>query len=376
MSDACSCWLCALSVFWKQSTSILIPTTAHHNRRNLFQAIHRYLRHIWTMRCVKNTRCWSSGMNRRLDSLELNRLEGMLQLVISLCSLIVMWESCLQDRHECLLAKEIFCQECSGFSTHVILHTCHFCWFKTCCQRCFSRFSAAPANRLWGPQPNWHVDFLQLIGENYRRMVIPQITGLDIDTWTQIGSGGGMSKCYLTWDGDFKWGGACQLKFRLTGDVVFFYLFFFFGERFEVLRPPADLFYIVHDAASNIDLYLYRFHCYWSLWFGKCWLHIWNLIPRHWWHVHGHVVWWLSRLVSILVAWEWRIWFKDDGLGWWEHRSGRSDVGLWRGDCSCPSFPSGSHVENAFGKDQCTLQTRWRYTLQSCESYQSLAPRV
>eukprot|EP00434_Breviolum_minutum_P003151 symbB.v1.2.002773.t2/scaffold141.1/size300911/24 len=58
-----------------------------------------------------------------------------------------------------------------------------------------------------GPQPNWHVDFLQLIGENYRRMVIPQITGLDIDTWTQIGSGGGMSKCYLTWDGDFKWGG-------------------------------------------------------------------------------------------------------------------------------------------------------------------------
>jgi len=39
-------------------------------------------------------------------------------------------------------------------------------------------------------------------------MVIPQITGLDIDTWTQVGSGGGMSKCYLTWDGDFKWGGA------------------------------------------------------------------------------------------------------------------------------------------------------------------------
>lgn len=44
-------------------------------------------------------------------------------------------------------------------------------------------------------------------------MVIPQITGLDIDTWTQIGSGGGMSKCYLTWDGDFKWGGATA-KFR------------------------------------------------------------------------------------------------------------------------------------------------------------------
>jgi len=36
---------------------------------------------------------------------------------------------------------------------------------------------------------------------------VPQITSLDIDTWTQIGGGGGMSKCYVTWDGDFKWGG-------------------------------------------------------------------------------------------------------------------------------------------------------------------------
>eukprot|EP00437_Effrenium_voratum_P027972 CAMPEP_0181399928 /NCGR_PEP_ID=MMETSP1110-20121109/1852_1 /TAXON_ID=174948 /ORGANISM="Symbiodinium sp., Strain CCMP421" /LENGTH=667 /DNA_ID=CAMNT_0023522011 /DNA_START=177 /DNA_END=2177 /DNA_ORIENTATION=- len=57
------------------------------------------------------------------------------------------------------------------------------------------------------PQPNWHQDFLHLISQNYRRMVIPQITALDVDTWTQIGRGGGMSKCYLTWDGDFKWGG-------------------------------------------------------------------------------------------------------------------------------------------------------------------------
>ena len=127
------------------------------------------------------------------------------------------------------------------YSTHVILHTCHFCWFKTCCQRCFSRFSAAPANRLWGPQPNWHVDFLQLIGENYRRMVIPQITGLDIDTWTQIGSGGGMSKCYLTWDGDFKWGGACQLKFRSTEMWCLFIYYSSLG-KVQVLRPPADFF--------------------------------------------------------------------------------------------------------------------------------------
>jgi len=58
-----------------------------------------------------------------------------------------------------------------------------------------------------GPQPRWHEDFMRLIGENYRRMVVPQITALDINSWTQIGGGGGMSKCYVTWDGDFKWGG-------------------------------------------------------------------------------------------------------------------------------------------------------------------------
>eukprot|EP00931_Biecheleriopsis_adriatica_P034800 TRINITY_DN20079_c0_g1_i1.p1 TRINITY_DN20079_c0_g1~~TRINITY_DN20079_c0_g1_i1.p1 ORF type:complete len:807 (+),score=111.46 TRINITY_DN20079_c0_g1_i1:202-2421(+) len=58
-----------------------------------------------------------------------------------------------------------------------------------------------------GPQDKWYEDFLNLIADNYRRMVIPQITALDIDTWKQIGAGGGMSKCYVTWDGDFKWGG-------------------------------------------------------------------------------------------------------------------------------------------------------------------------
>lgn len=57
------------------------------------------------------------------------------------------------------------------------------------------------------PQKDWYKDFINLIAENYRRMVIPQITSLDVDTWKQIGEGGGMSKCYVTWDGDFKWGG-------------------------------------------------------------------------------------------------------------------------------------------------------------------------
>eukprot|EP00928_Gymnodinium_smaydae_P019820 TRINITY_DN17631_c0_g1_i1.p1 TRINITY_DN17631_c0_g1~~TRINITY_DN17631_c0_g1_i1.p1 ORF type:complete len:736 (-),score=41.86 TRINITY_DN17631_c0_g1_i1:250-2457(-) len=61
------------------------------------------------------------------------------------------------------------------------------------------------------PQPHWHEDFLRLIAENYRRMVVPQITALNIDSWTQIGRGGGMSKCYVTWDGDFKWGGTSDM---------------------------------------------------------------------------------------------------------------------------------------------------------------------
>jgi GT2 family glycosyltransferase len=55
------------------------------------------------------------------------------------------------------------------------------------------------------PQSGWHSSFLRLVGENYRRIVVPMITDLNIDTWTQRGSGSGMAKCYLTWDADFKW---------------------------------------------------------------------------------------------------------------------------------------------------------------------------
>ncbi len=131
--------------------------------------------------------------------------------------------------------RNLDCQECSGFS-----NPSPCCWFKTCCLNVSftkARTANCLANRVSGPQPNWHVDFLQLIGENYRRMVIPQITGLDIDTWTQIGSGGGMSKCYLTWDGDFKWGGATA-KFRSMKMLCVF----FFWARFkyvQILQPLA-----------------------------------------------------------------------------------------------------------------------------------------
>mmetsp|Transcript_72514 Transcript_72514/g.172898 ORF Transcript_72514/g.172898 Transcript_72514/m.172898 type:complete len:761 (+) Transcript_72514:90-2372(+) len=72
------------------------------------------------------------------------------------------------------------------------------------------------------PQKDWHIDILGLIAENYRRMVIPAITALDIDTWTQIGNGGGgSSKCYVTWDGDFKWGGTDDMYMgMLSGGLL------------------------------------------------------------------------------------------------------------------------------------------------------------
>jgi len=54
------------------------------------------------------------------------------------------------------------------------------------------------------PQTGWWKNFFRGISDNYRRIMIPQITGLDVDTWTQERSGG-VAKCYVTFDGDFKW---------------------------------------------------------------------------------------------------------------------------------------------------------------------------
>jgi len=55
------------------------------------------------------------------------------------------------------------------------------------------------------PQKGWHSHFLGLIAENYRRIVVPVITDLDVGTWKQRGGSRGQSKCYMTWDVDFKW---------------------------------------------------------------------------------------------------------------------------------------------------------------------------
>eukprot|EP00419_Tripos_fusus_P029892 CAMPEP_0172715746 /NCGR_PEP_ID=MMETSP1074-20121228/67720_1 /TAXON_ID=2916 /ORGANISM="Ceratium fusus, Strain PA161109" /LENGTH=591 /DNA_ID=CAMNT_0013540353 /DNA_START=129 /DNA_END=1904 /DNA_ORIENTATION=+ len=55
------------------------------------------------------------------------------------------------------------------------------------------------------PQKGWYSQFFALIAENYRRIVVPVITDLDVGTWTQRGGSHGQSKCYMTWDVDFKW---------------------------------------------------------------------------------------------------------------------------------------------------------------------------
>lgn len=57
------------------------------------------------------------------------------------------------------------------------------------------------------PAPDYWVPFVENVEKNYRRVVVPIITTLDVDTWTETNrpTRGGMSKCYLTFDGEFKW---------------------------------------------------------------------------------------------------------------------------------------------------------------------------
>lgn len=58
------------------------------------------------------------------------------------------------------------------------------------------------------PAPDFWVPYVKAVNENYKRVVIPTITALNVDTWEEYNrpkSGGGMSKCYLTFDAEFKW---------------------------------------------------------------------------------------------------------------------------------------------------------------------------
>ena len=69
------------------------------------------------------------------------------------------------------------------------------------------------------PDIDYWVPYVKEIGENYKRVVIPVITALDVDTWTQRerpAKGSGMSKCYLTFDAEFKVSVVICKETRLT----------------------------------------------------------------------------------------------------------------------------------------------------------------
>lgn len=57
------------------------------------------------------------------------------------------------------------------------------------------------------PDANYWIPFVKHLEANPRRVVVPVITELDVDKWQEVNRprGGGMSKCYLTFDAQFKW---------------------------------------------------------------------------------------------------------------------------------------------------------------------------
>eukprot|EP00434_Breviolum_minutum_P012987 symbB.v1.2.011449.t1/scaffold762.1/size178242/10 len=55
------------------------------------------------------------------------------------------------------------------------------------------------------PQDQWHKEILEQVRLNPRRMVVPAITDLDMDTFDEKKDSQVNAKCYLTFDADFKW---------------------------------------------------------------------------------------------------------------------------------------------------------------------------
>ena len=59
------------------------------------------------------------------------------------------------------------------------------------------------------PDPSYWKPFVSQMKDNYKRVVVPTITNLNVDTWSEFGrpapGSGGMSKCYITFDSEFKW---------------------------------------------------------------------------------------------------------------------------------------------------------------------------
>jgi len=55
------------------------------------------------------------------------------------------------------------------------------------------------------PQFHWEEPIIQLVRENPRRLVVPEISRLDYDTFDEAKSSWVFSKCYLDFDGEFIW---------------------------------------------------------------------------------------------------------------------------------------------------------------------------
>ena len=56
------------------------------------------------------------------------------------------------------------------------------------------------------PALGWWEPFVREVGKSYKRVVVPSITALNVETWAETrGAPGGMSKCILTFDAEFKW---------------------------------------------------------------------------------------------------------------------------------------------------------------------------
>lgn len=55
------------------------------------------------------------------------------------------------------------------------------------------------------PNLGWHEEIIQLLQDKPQRLVVPVISVLDIDKWTETEHTQEMTKCYVDWNADFWW---------------------------------------------------------------------------------------------------------------------------------------------------------------------------
>ena len=54
------------------------------------------------------------------------------------------------------------------------------------------------------PRRGWHEETMRLLKEKTRRLVIPMIGALNIDTWDEIPGGGFVGKCWVNFNADAR----------------------------------------------------------------------------------------------------------------------------------------------------------------------------